>query len=120
MHDPFLNEVGRKILNLQAEKILDLGRKNQQGDAARKTNGQRVGDELQECAKSCQPHDDQECSRHQGSDSQPVVSLVPDDVIDYDNERPRGAGNLDTTPAKGRYDNSRDDGSIETLLGFYP
>ena len=108
--------LNRRILEGQAEKILDLTDHNRDGNAECKSRGNRAGDVFEQLAESANAHDDQQDARHDRRKDQAVHAVRRDDPGN-DRCKCRGrTGNLHTAAAEERDQESGDNRGIETLL----
>src|SRR5690606_36621535 len=78
---PFIDKIRGNAFDLQAEKIPYLGRKNYQSDSGRKTDRNRIGDELEERPHSGNAHYDQYNTGDECCDDQSVVAVLLDDAV---------------------------------------
>ncbi len=92
--DPLLEEVRRHLAHPEPEQILHLAREDDDGDAARESDHDRMRDELDDGAELHGPEDDEEYAGHDRGDEQPIDSELLDDAVDDDDERARRAADL--------------------------
>ena len=114
--NPLLNEVGRHVLHRQAEQVLDLCGEDGQGNTRGKTHHNRIRDVLDDGAKVQDTEQDEEHTRQECGDGQPLEAVLLDDTIYNNNERARRATYLNLRSAENGNHKSCHDGSDNPLL----
>ena len=107
----------RVALDLQAEEVLDLQRRDHDRDARGEAGRDRVGHELDEAAHAGEAHDDEQHARHQAGEEQAPQAEPGRHRRQQDDERRGRSGDLDARAAEQRDQAARDDGGVEAVLG---
>ncbi|MNP12292.1 hypothetical protein D3C76_1045200 [compost metagenome] len=84
---------------LQAEQVLDLQGGDDDADAGGETQGDRIGDELDQPAEARQAHGDQDHPGHQGAQQQSAHAELLGDGQQYHHEGSRGAADVEARAA---------------------
>src|SRR5213079_795481 len=113
---PFPYEIGGDGPHAEAEEVLHLTREDDERDAAREPDGDRVGDELDRAAQTHDAEDDEDHTRHHGRRREPFDPVALDDGVDDHHEGPGGPADLDARPAQRRDQEPGDDRREEAAL----
>ena len=92
-------ELGRQVVDLQAEEILDLGEEDDDGDAVGEADDDGDRDEADQLPHAGQPHGEQEDAGQHGGAHQVGVAVHGDDAIDDGDEGAGRAADLDARAA---------------------
>src|SRR2546425_8187474 len=113
---PFPHEIGGDGPHAEAEEVLHLTREDDERDAAREPDGDRVGDELDRAAQAHDAEDDEDHARHHGRGREPFDPVALYDGVDDHHEGPRRPADLDARPAQRRDQEPGDDRREEPAL----
>ena len=113
---PLAEKVGRKRPDEQAEQILDLTGKDDEGDAAGESGHHREGNELDRAAQPGQSETDEDDAAHQRGDHEPVEAVALHDAVDDHDEGARGPADLHPRSAQRGDQEARDDRGVEPTL----
>ncbi len=111
-------EFGRQLRRLQPEKILDLAREDDDGDAGGEAGDQRLRQVFHQRADAQQAGHHQDDAGHQRGQHQSIVAMADDDRV---HDRDEGAGrpaDLETRSAQGRDQEAGDDGGDQARAGI--
>jgi hypothetical protein len=103
-------ELGRQVVDLQAEEILDLGEEDDDGDAVGEADDDGDRDETDQLPHAGEAHGEQEDAGEDGRPHQVGEAVHGDDAIDDGDEGARRAADLHPRAAKGGGDEAGDDG----------
>lgn len=120
IHLPLSHEIGRQLFDVQTEKIIDLGREDNDGYTRREANDQRIGDEFQIIAEPSQTKADQYDARHDGRNNQPIHTMFTYNPKNDDDKSAGGPADLHAATAKDRYGKTRHHSGDQSLFGRHP
>src|SRR5204863_497551 len=98
---PLLDEIGGHGADVQSEKVFDLSREDDDGDAGREAGDDGIRDELDERAHARESHRDEQDAGDDGADDEAFVAVFRDDAVDDDDECASGTTDLDARAAEG-------------------
>ena len=101
----------------QAEKVLDLTREDDHGDAAREADDHGVRNELDHAAELRDAHHDQHDAGHERRDDQSVDAVLLHDAVHDDDERAGRAADLHARAAERGDEKAGDDRGAEPAVG---
>ncbi len=110
-------ELGRQVVDLQAEEILDLGEENDHRDAVGEADDHGDRNETDELPHAGDAHGEQEDAGENGGAHQVGVTVNGDDAIDDGDEGAGRATDLHARSAEERNDEAGDDGSPDACSG---
>ena len=111
-----LQELARRFRNAHAEKVLDLRRRNQQGDAVGESNHHRARHELHRLPKACDSKQEEQHAGHHRDHQQTGQAVFGDDAGDDDDKGASGPANLNPRSSQQRDDEPAEDGRVDTGL----
>src|SRR3989449_84917 len=114
---PLLHELGGHRAHPEPQEVLDLAREDDQGDAAREPDGDRVRDELDGAAEPGEAEAREDDAREQGGRGEAVHAVALHDGVHDDHERARGAADLHARAAERGDQETGHDGGEEAALG---
>ena len=85
--NPFVDEVGRHLLNTEAEQIIHLCRENRQGDTAGKTNNHWVWHKFDDVSQFKHTYQNQDYSSHNCGYHQTAKSMLLDNSVNNNDKR---------------------------------
>ena len=106
-------------MDVQSEKVLNLGRENNQSDAAREPDSEWIGDELQQRSQPGKTHNDEKKARHGSRHREPIITVLLNDAVNDDDECSRRTSDLHPAASEHRNNQSTDDRGVQTLLGLH-
>ena len=116
---PLAQEVRGDGAHPESQKVADLAHQDDQRDAAREAEGDRIGNELDGAAQAEQPERHEHGARHEGGYREAVQSVPLDDRIHDDDERARRPADLHPRAPQRRDEEARHDRGVEPALGRY-
>ena len=111
-------EIGRHLVDLQAEQVLDLRDRDQHGDAVGEADDDRDRDVAHQRAEPEPAEREQEHAGEHGRDQQVGDAVALDDAVDDDDEGARRAADLHARAAERRDQEAGDDRGEDSLLGL--
>ena len=116
VHDPFLYEIGRHVVDGQSEQVFDLRRENGHGDSAGEAYHDGIGDVFDDGTQMEYAQQNQEHAGHDGGHKQACFAVLLYDTVDDNDKSPRRSADLHTASAKQGHGQSGDDGRDDALL----
>lgn len=117
--DEFLQEFTRDAFLWQSKEIIDLGHEDQDCDTSGKAGDKGLGNILEQGAHLEETHKDQDDSRKEGGNKEPLHAMGGKDGDNDDDEGTGGAADLDSAPSKEGDDESSHDCSQQSGLRRY-